>query len=396
MMNKKNKDQLFIILVCLALLIKLSLFVYMECSVPDAKFEGDSQTYIEPGMMMVTRAKFAIINSNGHYMNEIYRTPGYPLFLGILHGIMKIPFWGVVLVQLFLPLLAGFFVYRIAQELGCRFDLLAGAIVMFDLPITLYSQMILTESLFLLFISLFFWLFVRFLRTKSWLFLLTSAFVLAASVYIRPAAYFLGLVLFGYLCFSKYETKMPRRLSQAVCFFVVVYFLIGLWHWRNTTLMDDWNFSSITHATVYSQYATGIFHHYVKCPDPEIAHFSPLGYYLNVASRSFLGLFTNPGSLKYFGSYGLKVAGKVVGYPWLLFWLSGFVAGCVRWKDHPTFPFVLWLIAYFTVATVGGTCLGADARFRVPMMPFIAVISAHGWAWILAEDGLLKSWGWQG
>jgi len=101
--------------------------------------------------------------------------------------------------------------------------------------------------------------------------------------------------------------------------------------------------------------------------------------YLGTASSSFLNLMTLPGSLKYYNAKNLAKVGKVVFYIWMVFWMIGFLAGCSAGRRNIYFRFFLWVMAYFAVVTVINISEAAGERFRIPMVPCIAVISSYGW-----------------
>ena len=134
MKNKKPSP----IVIIIALLIKFSLFTFASIHNPRAKFQYDSYGYLNTGMMLTSHGVFAQDN-NGVLKYELFRTPGYPLFLGLLHGTLKIPLDGVILVQVLLTILAAFVTYKAAFEIDNKIAFLGAAIVLFSLPVTIFS-----------------------------------------------------------------------------------------------------------------------------------------------------------------------------------------------------------------------------------------------------------------
>ncbi|MBC8388467.1 MAG: hypothetical protein H8E13_10530, partial [Actinobacteria bacterium] len=143
----KNKRCFFIILV-IALLIKFSLFIYAEAYAPEAKFQFDTKMYLESGLNLATHGIFARQDTKGNFTYETFRTPGFPLFLGVLRGLMKIPFSGIILTQIFLTILVAFITYKAAATFDPRLGYLSAVIVLFDPPVTIFSLMLLSETLF--------------------------------------------------------------------------------------------------------------------------------------------------------------------------------------------------------------------------------------------------------
>ena len=115
-MTKDKKTLIYIIIVALA--IKLFFFGYAAVNAPLAKISPDTPSYLEPGMMLVEKGLFATERADGTLHYETVRTPGFPLFYGLLHGIMKLPDDGVVLVQVLLTVLAGIIVYFAAVKVS--------------------------------------------------------------------------------------------------------------------------------------------------------------------------------------------------------------------------------------------------------------------------------------
>ena len=115
----------------------------MSVFYPQGKFQADSLDYVNTGMMLVSHGVFAQ-DDNGALRYESRRTPGYSLFLGVLHTIMKIPLGGVILTQVVLTILAAFITYKTALEIDNKIALLSGTIVLYSPPITIFSLQILS------------------------------------------------------------------------------------------------------------------------------------------------------------------------------------------------------------------------------------------------------------
>ena len=103
------------------------------------------------------------------------------------------------------------------------------------------------------------------------------------------------------------------------------------------------------------------------------------GYYVKMVSGSLVSFMTRPGSLKYFGSPVLTAMGKVLAYPFMVFWMVGFIAGVVKTGRNITYQFLLLIIAYFLLGSAVVVTSAVGDRFRVPVVPCIAMISAYGW-----------------
>jgi hypothetical protein len=158
---------------------------------------------------------------------------------------------------------------------------------------------------------------------------------------------------------------------------VTLHSLLFPWQWRNYIHFGKFEFSDVAGSTLRS---TGMYKSYERNQDLKSQGLPPLPYYLNASSRCLLSLLTRPVSLKYFGSKPLKAAGKIYSYPWIMFWLAGILLGLRGAGKDICYPFLAVVILYFIFTSVIAAMWIADARFRVPMMPFIAILSAYGWS----------------
>ena len=388
-----NRHRLFFSIVLIALMIKLSLFAFAAAHAPQGKLLPDSNDYLSLSTMLASKGVFAIQNENGTLKYDTWRTPGYPLFLVVFHVLMKIPLDGIILLQIAMTLLAAFITYKTALEITPKIAFLSAAIILLDPPITIFSLTILTESLFLLLISLFMFNFVRYLKNKNISYIILSALILAFATYVRPVSYYLGFAITLFIIYANRKQGFKKAFAHAIIFGLIVYSLLGIWQIRNYIRCHDVAFCT---ADQFNLSSVGLFKSYTRNIDPHTKGMTPLIYYANVSLRCLMSLMTRPGNFKYFGYEPLNLGSFVFSYPWLVFWLSGFMWGVIKvTRDtviaahgraglNPLYhQFMLFIVLYFSIASVGGLMWGVSERLRVPMIPFIAIISAYGWSIIL-------------
>jgi hypothetical protein len=371
-----SRNAIVAAVVIFAVLIKLSLFLFVTYSAPGSKFMPDSEDYIKLAASLAANGTFAVKNATGAMVDGSLRTPGYPVFIAFFNGLLKIPLWGVVLLQVLLTLLAALVVYRAAALIDSRIALLSAVIILFDPPITIFSMILLTETLFLFMMSVFMYCVVRYLKDRSILFIVFSAMALAAATYVRPISYYLGIPMAAGIIFFNLRGNAWKAISHALLFVIIVYGLIGVWQYRNFMNYGKATFSGIEKSNLNDQ---GIFKSYTRNRDPYTKDMAPAPYYVNVSVRCAMSLMTRPGNFKYFRCEWLTVAGKIVAYPWMAFWLAGFLLGAFRTGRNIYLLTALLIIIYFATTSIGGVMWNVSERFRVPMMPFIALISAYGW-----------------
>jgi len=312
----------------------------------------------------------------GGFKHEVNRTPGYPLFLAIFHNKLNIPLSGIVFLQIVLVVLAAFITYKTAKIFNPGVAFISAVIILYDLPITIFSQMILTEALFLFLIALFMFELTKYLKERKIKAVILAALILAAASYVRPIAYYLGFAIVGFIIYVNMPKNIKKGVIHAVIFFVVVYSFLGVWQARNYAHCGDGAFSSISQTNASR---VGLIGSYARNTDPVTQGMAPIPYYANVTFRCLLSIMTRPGTFKYFHSDILTAVGKILGYPWMIFWMTGFIAGIASVRRSIYLQLYLLIILYFLVAPIVNVMWLVEERFRVPMMPFIAIISAYGW-----------------
>ena len=370
------KKKYLIIIIGFAILIKAILFSFSIINDPQSKFVNDSYRYLNTGETIVSAGVFGTRDTNGIPKSDFFIAPVYPLFIGVLHQLLRIPLSGVILIQVMLTIFTAFIAYKAAIEIDPRLGFLTLVILLYSPVITILSLLILTESMFLLFITLFMFYFVKYLKTGKVKSVMLAALMFTIAVYVRPGPYFFGIAIAVFIIYANVTHDIKVAIFHALILLAVVYGLLGLWQIRNYLIFGKAVFSSILSVDTIN---SGLFHSYSRNHDPFTQGMSPIHYYINVAWRCFLSLFTRPGSFKYFHCSPLTIIGKVIAYPWMVFWMTGFLIGITKIKRNIYYQFLFLIITCFACGTIIVMMWNVGERFSVPMIPFIAIISAHGW-----------------
>jgi|GEM_PF-842265 len=375
-MNKKY----LIAIIGAALLIKALLLYFSVVHVPQARLVRDSYIYLNAGEAIASAGEFASRGPDGTLQSDFFIAPGYPFFLVVLHWLLGVPLAGVISIQVILTVLAAFIAYKTAIEIDDRLGFLSLAILLYSPAITMFSLLILTESLFLLFITLFMFYFVKYLKTGRIKFVVSAGLMFAAAVYVRPGPYLLGIAIAAFVVYANVTHRMKTAVFHAFILLAVIYGLLGLWQIRNYLVFHKAAFSSIISMDVVTGGAfEGLIHSYSRNRDPFTQGAPPVLYYINVTWRCALSLFTRPGTFKYLHSPLLALIGKIFSYVVMVFWMGGFLYGITKIRRNIYYQFLLLIVVCFACGTIIVEMWNVGERYRVPMMPFIAIISAYGW-----------------
>ncbi|MHC1773325.1 MAG: ArnT family glycosyltransferase [Flexilinea sp.] len=218
----------------------------------------DSATYIAPADSMIQKGQF--LNENS--APEIYRTPGYPLFLAFCKLISgKAWIWTTIFFQNILSVIAILVLYALVLEL-CRnrTAALAGSLlVAFNLHDIYFSFFILSDSLFQSIILFAVYFLVRFFKRFHVADLLRAAGLFSAGTFIRPSGLYLPLVLTA----AVFLVLLIKRAKKKALIYSLIFLLIGmgpayLWLCRNERVAGFADFSAIRSSNLYSYHSAGV------------------------------------------------------------------------------------------------------------------------------------------
>lgn len=267
-------------------------------------------------------------------------------------------------------------VAKIARSINPKWEILSLFIVLFDTPLTIYSQLIMTESIFIFALVYFIYCFHQYITTPGYKLLIGATLALTVCGFIRPVAYFLPLVVAAFVICFRSAGNWKKSLIHAILILLVFYGLGLPWKYRNYKRYGDARLSSIGNVTVK-------LHSFLidsKTKKEEVAPTTPnYLYYPYAFSRNILELMTTPGSTKHCQSSVLLGFTKVFGYIFIVFWIPGFVVGLTWGGKDKRYIILIWIFLYFLCATIWATGWTVTSRFRIAMLPSIAIISSAGW-----------------
>lgn len=192
---------------------------------------------------------------------EIVRTPGYPVLLvpGVALGhVTAVTVW----LQIVLGCVTVLLVYRVAFILtGSRPSAAAsGLLCAFEPLSVLYCSLLLAETFFATTLMLFLFLLLVYLKRGTMRHLAAAACALALSVYVRPIAYWMPLVMTLLLAAAACgrRGRRGRDTLRAFAFLCICAALIGVWQIRNFLTTGYRGVSAISDINLYFYHGAGV------------------------------------------------------------------------------------------------------------------------------------------
>jgi hypothetical protein len=186
----------------------------------------DTATYVSPARNLLASGCFL----NAHGDPEINRTPGYPLLLAMIFATCGVQPLAVVLIQALLRVGTVALICNVAEELRIQGILWAGVLLALDPASTVFSGIVLSETLFTFLLVLMIRIAVAVHRRPDRSALLGLGATLAAASLVRPIAYHLiGPMLVWVVLFR----ARGRRFSAAGLVLLPWLILVGGWQVRN-------------------------------------------------------------------------------------------------------------------------------------------------------------------
>lgn len=220
---------------------------------------NDSILYVALAKELVATGKFLRPELPGeidqHNLTpELVRTPGYPLLL--IPGVVLGQVSGITIaIQTMVSAGTAYFIFRIAMMLFQQAPIALAAALLFAIdPMSIFfNRYLLTETWGTFLITVFLYFLLRYLRQRSFKYLLAAAALVAAAAFVRPAAYFLpAAATLGLLVFGFFRQEEKKKIAvHALAFFVLSMSPLAGWQARNWALTGYSGFSAIAEINLY-------------------------------------------------------------------------------------------------------------------------------------------------
>jgi 4-amino-4-deoxy-L-arabinose transferase-like glycosyltransferase len=232
-----------------ALAFRLGVFLAVYAEDPTRILTADSMSYVDSARALVQVGRFALAPDLPDVPQTV-RTPGYPLFIAGLYAIFGERHAPVILAQLVVSVATVGLVYLIGVRFwGATAATMAILILALDYTTFLYSQLLLTETLFTFALVLTVWIAIRFLLAEQRRprYALYLGLGLALQALIRPISYYLIFVILPGVLLIGTRSRWKRKELATVSLLILLpwVLLVGGWQVRNWLETGSWEFSHI-------------------------------------------------------------------------------------------------------------------------------------------------------
>lgn len=252
----KKKPLLFILLSAFA--IRIIYFLAIIIRNPAGIYVYDSNGYWN---IAYNLRQYGVFSQSADIPLEpdYYRTPIYPIFI-FLSELLGPEGFSIIFFQIILSVLTCYFTYRIAKEItnSIFISCIAAIIVAIDIPSIVMSNLVLTETLFTFFLITCIYSFIRYLKTDKLLTLIITSILCGATILCRPIGFFLPLFLAFFIIYH-FRKKITSGLFKTSILFSFVLIIVSPWLIRNKITFHHYFLSVIREHDMQNYQAAAIY-----------------------------------------------------------------------------------------------------------------------------------------
>ncbi|MCH7663233.1 MAG: glycosyltransferase family 39 protein [Chloroflexi bacterium] len=236
--------------VILIILLRFSI-VSLIYAQPDRALDPDSDFYL----ILAEE----ILEGNGYQGNsspaiELFRTPGYPLFIAAVFLVFGESIGNISFVQLGISALTGLLLYKLLLDKTSEVTAKIGLILFLFEPTTiLWSLAIMTETLFTFFVTLAIFLLLKWTNQKKHSQLVIIGIIIGIATYIRPFGVILAFIISAWILMQghpiiKSNTKQYLKiyLIPSILLYLSFWAVTVPWTMRNSKTYDCPAFSTVS------------------------------------------------------------------------------------------------------------------------------------------------------
>lgn len=431
--------QIAVLVFIVALMLHLFIFGYVGFDEPRNFYAVDSHGYVSIGMNLMRHSVFSSSQSSP-FIPNLTRTPVYPFVLAIVFRVFGKQEIAVIVLQMLLSSLTASLTFLIADKLQfpTLASLIASFLVALDPTSVLHAHVLLTETLFTTVLVTFIWVLVHYWHTRRVHWLLLSSVVLAIATLTRPISLFLGFVLLPLFFMNAVQNGKQKWirtvLARGLLFIFVYSVLVFVWVYRNYHVSDMITVSTISKtnllyyraADVLSEAENTSLEAAREIIQTEVEHvtaqehltpdeqadfeqkfalkiflqypFHTVMIIVKGIGRMLVGpgiatvcMFLDPANVSHkcsLGFWGMSIfqQATIVGQLVILgiLYFGGLIGVMYLISQRRWWELYLLLITiiYFVLISAGPE---AYSRFRIPIVPFLAILAGVGYEAILAR-----------
>lgn len=195
----------------------------MVIASPQNALQNDSTAYLDLAANLLRHGAF-VATTGSTLTPEVYRTPGYPVFLALFQMIFgSQPVVPVVITQIILDCASVVLVTLVARRLfdSERIGVISGLLVAVNPNQIISSGTLLTETLFCFLMIVTLWLAIWSLKQGDWKLAVAAGLVMAAAAYARHVGIVFAVCIGAFMIIkaprSFYKTAIPFLVAYGLC-----------------------------------------------------------------------------------------------------------------------------------------------------------------------------------
>jgi len=239
-------DKKMVAVFFLALIVRLALFVAIapwEDRIWQERIVfSDAGGYHQIAINLLEHRVYSVypLSSSGTpigHRDPILRTPVYPFFVAGIYAVSGYRVYMVLLLQIVMGAVSCLIIYKIGTLLfNNKVGFLAGCLLAVDFASLLYTNTLMTETVFafLFLISIYF--VVRFLKRSSIKYLVWAGFFMGLATLCRPVSLYFPIFLVPFFIFSSFaeRPRLASRITNGLVFVLVLLLTLSPWLIRNS------------------------------------------------------------------------------------------------------------------------------------------------------------------
>jgi len=220
----------FNILIAFLIIVRIAAFIYF-LAIEGQYMTFDSQSYLTLAKNLVEHHVFAF-EAQPPFSAHVWRTPGYPLFLALVHLLgMKSLYWVIFFQELIFGLFIYIF-YRYGKPLfGTKIAKIGLIYLLIEPDGLAFPKLIMTETLFMPFLLGGILAIGYYIKFKHWRYLIFSGLLMGIGALIRPAILYLPIVIAVVLLVC--GSFASKRWLHVGAFFLAFVLAVSPWLIRN-------------------------------------------------------------------------------------------------------------------------------------------------------------------